>query len=149
MPEALFYHLTESRLEEALPGLLERSLQRGWKVVVQSGSEERRDVLDTHLWSFSDESFLAHGLDVDPFAARQPIVLTTADSNPNGATIRFFVDGAEPMSLEGYERLIFMFDGHDEMQVQAARGHWKDVKEKGFSATYWQQKPTREWERKA
>lgn len=149
MPEALFYHLTESRLEEALPALLERSLARGWKVVVQVGSEERRDVLDMHLWTYSDDSFLAHGTDLEPSAVHQPILLTTGESNPNGATIRFFVDGAQPAETSGYERLIFMFDGHDEVQVEAARRHWKDVKSGGFSATYWQQKPTREWERKA
>jgi hypothetical protein len=36
MAEALFYHLTESTLEQALPPLLEKSLQRGWAVVVQT-----------------------------------------------------------------------------------------------------------------
>lgn len=149
MAEALFYHLTESRLEEALPSLLERSVARGWRVVVQVGSEERRDALDTHLWTYSDESFLGHGLDAEPSAARQPILLTTGAGNANNATIRFFVDGAAPADLTGYERLIFMFDGHDDIQVQAARDHWKEVKNKGFSATYWQQKPSREWERKA
>lgn len=149
MAEALFYHLTETRLEEALPGLLERSIARGWKVVVQSGSDERRDALDTHLWTYSDESFLAHGVDHEPHAEMQPILLTTGNSNANAATIRFFVDGAVPDEVEGYERLIFMFDGHDQMQVEAAREHWKSLKTKGFSATYWQQKPTREWERKA
>ncbi|HEV7416938.1 MAG TPA: DNA polymerase III subunit chi, partial [Tianweitania sediminis] len=50
MTEVLFYHLSESTLEEALPALLERSTARGWRVVVQAGSEERRDALDAHLW---------------------------------------------------------------------------------------------------
>lgn len=149
MAEALFYHLTESRLEDALPALLERSLARGWKVVIQSGSEERRDALDAHLWTYSDESFLAHGLDHEAAPNLQPILLTTGSGNANGATVRFFVDGAEPGDLGGYERLIFMFDGHDDAQVAAARTHWKGTKDSGFSATYWQQKSTREWERKA
>ena len=45
MAEVLFYHLTESTLEDALPGLLEKSLQRGWRALVRTGSEERRDGL--------------------------------------------------------------------------------------------------------
>ena len=53
MTEVLFYHLTESTLEDALPGLLEKSLERGWKAVVQTGTEERRDALDAHLWTFA------------------------------------------------------------------------------------------------
>lgn len=49
MTEILFYHLTESKLEDALPPLLEKSLERGWKVAIQTVDEERRDFLDTHL----------------------------------------------------------------------------------------------------
>lgn len=43
MTEILFYHLTESKLEDALPPLLEKSLERGWKVAIQTVDEERRD----------------------------------------------------------------------------------------------------------
>lgn len=42
MSEVLFYHLTESKLEDALPPLLDKSLERGWRVVVQAGDAERR-----------------------------------------------------------------------------------------------------------
>lgn len=149
MTEALFYHLTESRLEDALPSLLERCIGRGWKVVVQTGSEERRDALDAHLWIYRDDSFLAHGLDHEPSASDQPIILTTGVQNANGASVRFFVDGASSESLDGYERLIFLFDGHDEMQLDQARSQWKIAREAGLAATYWQQTATRGWEKKA
>lgn len=149
MAEILFYHLTESTLEQALPGLVQRSVERGWKAVVQTGSEERRDALDAHLWVYSDESFLAHCIDADPLAAENPVVLTTGGANPNGASIRFLVDNASPPDLSPYERGVFMFDGHDEEQVQAARGQWKVQKAAGHTVTYWQQTPDRRWERKA
>lgn len=147
--EALFYHLTESTLEDALPPLLEKSLQRGWQVVVQAAGEERRDALDQWLWTFRDDSFLAHGTDRDDHAADQPVLLTATDANPNRAAIRFFVDGAAPGALEGYERAVFMFDGHDAAQLEAARDHWKAMKAAGHAVTYWQQGPDRRWERKA
>jgi DNA polymerase-3 subunit chi len=149
MAEILFYHLTESTLEEALPGLVERSIARGWRAVVQSGSEERRDALDTHFWTFRDDSFLGHGLDHEPHAAVQPVILTATAANPNAAQIRFLVDGAEPPPLDGYERAVLMFDGHDDAQLAAARGHWKALKAAGHELTYWQQGPDRRWERKA
>ena len=88
MAEVLFYHLTLSTLEEALPPLLERTLQRGWRAVVQTGSDERRGALDAHLWVYRDESFLAHGNDGEPHAEAQPILLTTGDGNRNGAQVR-------------------------------------------------------------
>ena len=61
MTEILFYHLHRQPLERVLPTLLERSLERGWRVVVQASSEERVEALDAHLWTFRDDSFLPHG----------------------------------------------------------------------------------------
>ncbi len=149
MTEVLFYHLTESTLEAALPPLLEKSVARGWRVVVQTGSVERRDALDAHLWSWRDDSFLGHGLDTDPHAVEQPIVLTTGLDNPNGATVRFVVDGAQPPSLADYERGVLVFDGHDDNQLQAARSHWKQLREAGHAVTYWQQGEGGRWEKRA
>lgn len=149
MTEVLFYHLTESTLEDALPPLLEKSLARGWKAVVQAGSEERVAALDNHLWTFRDDSFLAHGAEHEPHAGKQPILLTISDANANGAAIRFLVDGARPPDLSAYERAVFMFDGHDMTQLESAREHWKAMKAAGHAVTYWQQGPDRRWERKA
>ncbi|TKT81363.1 DNA polymerase III subunit chi [Aquamicrobium sp. LC103] len=149
MTEVLFYHLTESTLEDALPPLVEKSLGRGWSVVVQTGSEERRDALDQHLWTYRDDSFLAHGTDHDRHAEHQPVLLTTGAGNGNSARIRFMVDGAEPPDISAYERAVFMFDGHDAHQLEVARGQWKAMKAAGHAATYWQQTPERRWERKA
>ncbi|WP_274629402.1 DNA polymerase III subunit chi [Arvimicrobium flavum] len=149
MAEAFFYHLTESTLEQALPPLLEKSLQRGWNVVVQAGSEERRDALDIHLWTYRDDSFLAHGTDRDAHPADQAVLLTTADSNLNDAKIRFIVDGASPPDLTPYERAVFMFDGHDAAQLEAARRHWKETRAAGHAVTYWQQTSGGRWERQA
>jgi DNA polymerase-3 subunit chi len=149
MTEVMFYHLTESTLEDSLPGLLERSIERGWRVVVQTGTEDRRDALDTHLWTFRDDAFLAHATDREPHPAEQPILLTTGEGNPNDAKIRFLVDGAAPPDLAAYERAVFLFDGHDAGQVEAAREHWKTMKGAGHAVTYWQQTADRRWERKA
>jgi len=147
--EALFYHLTESTLEVALPPLVEKSLERQWRVAIQTADEERRDALDTWLWTYRDDSFLPHGTDRDAHAPHQPVVLTTGPGNPNGAAIRFLVDGATPGQLDGYVRVVFMFDGHDSAQLEAARGHWKTMKAAGHDVTYWQQGADRRWQRKA
>jgi DNA polymerase-3 subunit chi len=63
MTEVLFYHLQDTTLEKVLPPLLEKSLERGWRVAVQTGSEERAEALDAHLWTYRDDRFyrMAHG----------------------------------------------------------------------------------------
>ena len=121
MAEVLFYHLTESRLEDALPPLLEKSLERGWRVSVHVGSEERRQSLDTHLWTYREESFLPHGSDAQPHSDRQPVLLTVGADAANGASVRFVADGAEIPALDGVDRLVMMFDGHDQNQLDTAR----------------------------
>ena len=78
MTEVLFYHLHRQPLERVLPTLLERSLERGWRVVVQAASEERVEALDAHLWTYRDDSFLPHGTAREAEAREQPILLTIA-----------------------------------------------------------------------
>ncbi len=148
MAEILFYHLTESRLEDVLPGLLEKTVERGWKAVVQCGTEAWRDEFDEKLWTYSDVSFIGHATDESENASDQPVILMTGAGNPNGATVRFIVDGAVPPDLSSYTRAILMFDGHDEGQKEDARASWKQFKSDGHNVTYWQQNADRKWEKK-
>ncbi|MBO0661990.1 DNA polymerase III subunit chi [Jiella sp. MQZ9-1] len=150
MTEVLFYHLTESRLEQALPDLLEKSLARGWRVVVQCSSEERRDALDNHLWTYREDSFLPHGSDRESSGALQPILLTVDPAQrANDPQVRFLVDGAVPRSLADYVRAVYLFDGHDTDQLDTARARWTAEKAAGHAVTYWQQTEEGRWVKKA
>ena len=139
MPEIRFYHLTQSPLEHTLPGLLAKSLDRGWRVIVQGGDEARLVFLDTHLWSFADDSFLPHGLEGE--GAAQPIWLTTSESNPNNAGVLMLIDGARaaPERMEAFDLVTLFFDGADQRAVARAREDWKAVTEAGLPAVYWAQ----------
>lgn len=147
--DILFYHLTETKIEDALPPLLEKSVERNWRVAVQTVSADRSAFLDNHLWTWRADSFLPHGREEDDFSAEQPILITATGGNANQATVRFLVDGAEPPALSGYERVVFMFDGYDEGQLALARGQWKKLKGEGQSLSYWQQNREGRWEKKA
>ena len=150
MTEVLFYHLQNMSVENVLPPLLEKSLERGWRVVVQSSSEERVDALDAHLWTFSDDSFLPHGTWRDAEAREHPVLLTVNDDNPNRATVRFLIDGAAiPADASAYARIVLLFDGNDADAVDAARTRWSEVKAQGFDVTYWQPDEQGRWQRKA
>lgn len=146
--ELYFYHLEQRGLEDVLPVLLERSLERGWRAVVQAGSEERLAHLNVHLWTYSEASFLPHGTAKDGAPAEQPIYLTLGEENPNGASIRFLVDGAEFASAEGYDRVVIMFDGRDEEAVLRARELWKAAKGQGLQISYWQQDEDGRWQKR-
>jgi len=150
MAGILFYHLQSRPLEQVLPTLLERSLARGWKAVVELSSRERLATLDDRLWTYADEAFLPHAVASEPDAASNPIVLTVAPENPNGAQVRFCVDGVRiPDALDAYERVVLMFDGDDPEALASAREDWKTLRARGLAATYWQQDETGRWEKKA
>jgi DNA polymerase-3 subunit chi len=150
MTEVLFYHFQGQPLERVLPTLIERSLERGWRVVVQSSSEERVEALDAQLWTYRDDSFLPHGTHREATAAEQPVLLTVDDHNPNAAAVRFLIDGAPvPPDAQSYQRIVLMFDGTDDDAVADARTRWSAAKAAGFAVTYWQADDTGRWIKKA
>jgi len=150
MTEILFYHLQGQKLEGVLTPLLEKSLERGWKVIVQGASEERIEALDAYLWTYRDDGFLPHGTWREPDAAAQPVLLTLTDSNPNAAQVRFLIEGAAvPADADSYARIVLVFDGDDDDAVAAARSTWTDAKAKGYDATYWQPDEQGRWVKKA
>ncbi len=149
MTEVLFYHLERQPLERILPTLLEKSLQRGWRAVVQAGTSERVDALDGILWSYREEAFLPHGTSADGHGEAQPVFLTDTDVTPNEAEVRFLVDGAETGDVSCYVRVVCLFDGNDESAVARARKQWSAFKDAGHDVTYWQQGEAGKWEKKA
>jgi DNA polymerase-3 subunit chi len=150
MTEVLFYHLKGQTLEQVLPPLLQKSLQRGWRVVVQAASDERVEGLDAHLWTWRDDSFLPHGTWRDSEASAHPVLFTVNEANPNGAGVRFLVEGAGmPADAAAYHRIVLLFDGEDPEAVETARTRWGEAKAAGFDVTYWQADESGRWQRQA
>ncbi len=149
MTEIGFYHLTRSKLQEALPKLLGRVLDAGGRGLILCADAERARALDAALWLPTDPPWLPHGLAGGEHDAAQPLLIADQDVPPaNGARFLVLVDGAASMRLAEYDRVLDLFDGGDEAAVAAARARWVAAKEAGHSLTYWQQ-TTRGWEKKA
>ncbi len=151
MPEIWFYQLQRRTLEQALPSLVERTLQRGWRAVVQAVTGERLAAIDDLLWTYAEDSFLPHGLAGDGDAALQPVWLTLGPDNANGARVRFLVEGAaaEPFVEQNYERLILLFDGRDEPILEDARAQWKLLRERNAKLSYWAETEDGGWRQQA
>ena len=148
MTEIRFYHLTRRTLEQALPTLLEKCLERGWRAVVMAASEQRVEDLARHLWTYADAAFLPHGTPRDGNAEHQPVWLSEADDNPNGAHVLFLTDGASSGRLDSFGLVCELFDGNDDEAVGAARERWRAYRAAGHTLAYWQQSDTGKWEEK-
>jgi DNA polymerase-3 subunit chi len=150
LTEALFYHLERRSLEEILPGLVEKSRQRGWKALIRADTADRADAIDTLLWTYDDQSFLPHAQLGDGEAARQPVLITVEEGNANAAQIAFFFGGAQPADWNGLNdlaRIVMLFDGRDEAALASARAAWKEAKAAGHDVTYWKESPSGKFEK--
>ena len=150
MTETLFYHLERRSLEEILPGLVEKSLSRGWRAAIKTDSSERSDALDTLLWIYDDQSFLPHAQQGDGEPADQPVLISVEEGNPNSANIVFYVGGAMPSDWSGLSdlaRVVLLFDGRDGDALAGARAAWKEAKAAGHDVTYWKETPSGKFEK--
>lgn len=147
--EIWFYHLERSTLDQVLPELLDKTLQRGWRARVRVADANRLADIDERLWSWREDSFLAHGLSDQPHAERQPILLTTGTENPNASQALFIVDGSDMTVTEEFERCFIIFDGRDETALHGARERWKTLKGQGANLAYWKQSDAGRWEKAA
>ncbi len=150
MTETLFYHLERRSLEDVLPGLVEKSLARGWRAAIKTDSSERSDALDTLLWTYDDQSFLPHAQLGDGDAKAQPVLISVEEGNSNSAQIVFYVGGAMPADwtgLSGLARVVLLFDGRDTQALADARAAWKEAKGAGHDVTYWKETPAGKFEK--
>ena len=156
MTETLFYHLERRGLDDVLPGLIEKTRERGWRALIRADSAERASAIDTLLWTYDQQGFLPHAQEGDGDAARQPVLITaeehSAEKPPNGADVLFLVGGTAPRSwgdasLNDLTRIVLMFDGRDPEMLASARAAWKDARAAGHDVTYWKETPAGKWEK--
>ena len=149
MAETLFYHLERRALDDVLPGLVQKSLERGWRALICADSAERAEAIDTLLWTFDDQSFLPHAQRGDGDTTRQPVLVGVETANDNGAQILFCVGGVAPdwNAVAALSRIVLMFDGRDEAALAQARSAWKDAKAAGHDVTYWKESPSGKFEK--
>lgn len=147
MAEIGFYHLTETPLEAALPVMLQRSLERGWRAELRVGDATLVDLLDEMLWTSRDDGFLPHGRAGDPHEARQPILLTVEPAMGDPRAALFLVAGAafDPSEAALRTRTALVFDGRDEDAVAAARDAWRAAVTATLPASYWAQEAGGRW----
>jgi len=148
MTEVLFYHLQDTTLERVLPPLLEKSLARGWRVAVQTGSEERAEAIDAHLWT---------GARIR--SCRTALARRRRRGAAGGAGGWTRPTRTAPMSLhrrqrglpadcDSYARVVMVFNGDDDEALGGARGV---VGRQGarFEITYWQTDERGRWQQRA
>jgi len=143
--EHWFYHLGRGTPHSALPPLLEKVLERGWRALVCSPDRGPLEALDQILWTYRPDSFLPHGLSTAPRAADQPVLLTDRADNENSARIVILLHGAKAPALDGVKRCITLFDDAGADALHSARERWKSLRDTGAPCSYWRQDDQGRW----
>ena len=133
-----FYHLERPPLAGALAPLLEKCLERDWRVLVSSPDVSALSQLDKDLWRWKDDSFLPHGVEGE-HSARQPVLLSTSLENANNARILVLMNGQQVETPDqAYERIMVVFQSDDQHALQTARGQFKTARDAGLNVKYYQ-----------
>jgi DNA polymerase-3 subunit chi len=139
-----FYQVEGPSLAAAVGPLLEKCVERSWRVVV-AAAPDRLAELDAALWTWRDDSFLPHareGSGLDP--ADQPVWLATAAEPANGARVAMLLDGAAADGSR-FERCIAVFHAGDADAREAARGQYREARSAGAPTRYFAQAPDGGW----
>ena len=136
-----FYHIEHTSLDAAIAPLIEKCLERKWRVVVV-GHDDTLERLNKTLWSFREDSFLPHGR-ARTDADKHPVLLSTEAVATNGAKVALLLDGSD-VADASFERVMVVFDGGDETARAKARQQYKAATD-GGAARYFQQERGGAW----
>ena len=148
MADIRFYHLERQDLDTALPALVSKALSKGHRIVIKAPDNSEIERLNTHLWTYSPNSFIPHGSKKDGHEANQPVFITDNDEIPNEADVLILTHSCEHGDLSNFKLVCDMFDGRNDDAVQAARSRWKTYKDGDHDVTYWQQSAQGGWTEK-
>jgi DNA polymerase-3 subunit chi len=154
LTEVLFYHLERRALDDVLPGMIEKTLDRGWRALIRVESSDRADAIDTLLWTYNEQTFLPHAQAGECDPKRQPVLISVEDANANGANVVFLIGGAAPPqwdepATKSLTRIVLMFDGRDADVLARARIDWSAAKAAGHDVTYWKESAAGKFEKQS
>lgn len=145
--EVSLYQLTTHPLEKVLPRILQKVYEGGMRALVVVDCQERMQVLNASLWTYSSGAFLPHAMKSptaqDPMD--HPIWLTLEPVNENKATVIVLVGGQAVDTLDGYDRCVDIFDGNDLEAVAAAHKRRENYHKNNHPITYWKQSLDGSW----
>lgn len=132
MPRADYYILAEAdhdSRERFLCRLCEKILGLNMNIYIHAGSEIEARRLDSHLWSFRDESFIPHALIDDKPVS--PITIGFDQRRPSHRDV--FVNLARELPEEAfeYQRVVEVIIQSPEV-LEATRQNYRLCREKGF-----------------
>jgi len=116
--------------------LIRKAQAANTKLVVLAADQNQLAEIDTLLWTFSEQDFLAHVQAGDELAAQTPIILTADCERPlphHHALIN--LSRQTPDFFARFERM-FELVSNDEQDLIAGRERYKYYQQRGYPLTH-------------
>ena len=141
--EINFYQLTTTPLTRALPVLVEKAFEAGMRTLVLVDKSNMK-LIDESLWTTYQQKFIPHGTDKREV---QPVFISDNIANDNRPVL-VVTNGATYDDSQGYTKILDIFDGNLEGDLNSARNRWKAYKSQGHELKYWFQDEAGKWVQK-
>ncbi len=112
--------------------LAEKAWQQGNKVYIHTGDPTLSSRLDDMLWSFSQGSFVPHGLDNDPAADEADIHIGHSDEPRHHDEVLINLGNEVPLFFSRFKRVAEVIDP-DETSRKYGRDRFRFYRERGYS----------------
>lgn len=137
-PEIFFYHCVVTNSKNALCGLLKKTLTNHKKALITIPDNAQAQSTSDFLWKYQDDVFITHGLIHEPYHTIQPILISNSMTNENKADYLFFINHFQYPD-DDFERIVLLFDNHDEAILSETRTLWTELKNKDYTIKYYKE----------
>jgi DNA polymerase-3 subunit chi len=113
--------------------LAEKAFDQGLKIAVRTASPSQTAELDDLMWTFSDRSFVPHGVwPAEPaFAAATPVLITSGALPESHRDVLINLGDDMPTDAGSYARVCEVVAG-DENSKRQARVRWRGYRDAGL-----------------
>ncbi len=119
-------------------------LQKAGRILIYLQDAEQAMALDRFLWTWEKGSFLPHVYDsgaVD--CVSEPIVITTSETNCNGARVLIMGNPCSPSFVKGFAKVVDLAEVYDDQLLARSRERFRQYRSAGFEPVMYSPETTK------
>ncbi len=140
-----FYSLSRWSLEDAIPRILDKIIEKDNRALILTSSEEEAEELCESLWSTSINKWLGHGTIKDGNPLDQRVFITNEIGNANKSNVLILTDFFYDEKIFSYERCISIFSRDNSQAINFSQEISNKKNGCNVELHFWRQKSDGKW----
>jgi DNA polymerase-3 subunit chi len=122
----------EGGKDTAICKLAHKAFRLGHRIYILTADREEAQRLDRLLWTFSDGSFIPHGLSSEKTDTNFPVLIGHDEPPPAYEDVLITVSGQVPDCFSRFQRVAEIVDGSEANKVMA-RERFRFYRDRGYA----------------